>query len=152
MIAPGVSLTGEFHGLLGQCFTYITLRALQTYASEFSLLSSCFTIGQFWNVPFDVEDYVGDRGHLNPGYRAIVIMYRPGSNMSHQFVSLLESCVWDWTKQPCFYSGNQQGGPIGDIDSGPNDSVIEGRYTDYIVSSLVASDCEHCQMFDDARC
>lgn len=111
-----------------------------------------WTIGQFWNVPFSVEDYVGDRGFLNPNYRAIIVTYRPGSDNSRQFVSLLEPRSWDRTKQPCLYSGNRQGGPIGDIDSDPNDSVIEGTYTDYIVNGLFESGCIYCSMFDNDQC
>ena len=62
--------------------------------------------------------------------------------------------VWDRTRKPCLYSGNRQGGPIGDIpvDESPNGSVIEGDYMDYIVTSIFANDCKFCNQFDEDRC
>lgn len=39
----------------------------------------------------------------------------------------------------CLYGGDTQGGHIYEVES-PNDSLIEGEYTDYIVSSIFAKD------------
>ena len=42
--------------------------------------------------------------------------------------------VWDNSYRPCLYAGSSQGGAIENVE--PNDSVIEGKYTDYEVGSL----------------
>lgn len=39
----------------------------------------------------------------------------------------------------CLYAGNNQGGNVFEVER-PNDSLIEGSYKDYIVSSIFASD------------
>ena len=49
-----------------------------------------------------------------------------------RFTGLLLSVNWEFQKTPCFYVGNQQGGPIYEVED-PNDSVIECRYEDYRV-------------------
>ena len=49
---------------------------------------------------------------------------------------------WDNTRENCMYVGNGQGGSGGEFDELP-DSVIQGRYTDYIVDSMFGTDFEY---------
>ena len=42
---------------------------------------------------------------------------------------------WESEKKPCLYVGSSQAGQSGHVIEA-SDSVIEGRYTDYIVDSV----------------
>ncbi len=50
----------------------------------------------------------------------------------------------------CLYAGNSQGGTIAELVS-PNDPVLEGAYTDYIVEDAFDSAFLFSQ-FDDEQC
>ena len=50
---------------------------------------------------------------------------------------------------PCYYVGSSQGGRTGEREE--NESVIEGRYTDYQVSGLFDDDFAYSQ-FERERC
>ena len=63
----------------------------------------------------------------------------PIGSPSRSFVGLLSSVTWEFERRPCLYVGNTQAGPLR-VDVVPNDSVIEGVYTDYEVSSMFSSD------------
>ena len=81
--------------------------------------------GSFFNVTvFPVGD-LNDPTTSNPPPRS--------------FFGDLYHLTWDLRKEECLYVGGSQAGPFGEV-SGLSDSVIEGRYTDYIVSSLFAAD------------
>ena len=55
-------------------------------------------------------------------------------------------------RRPCYFVGNGQGGKLSKEEiSEPNDSVIEGRYTDYIVESTFATDYKYSH-FDERKC
>ena len=110
--------------------------------------------GQFWNVPITVADYTGRLGSLDPGDRTFYLTISPPSGNTRTFVGVLQERSWDKTRVPCIYVGNRQAGPIGDIpeDEVPNDSVIEGQYLSYIVSSKYANDCVFCQQFNSTMC
>jgi len=58
--------------------------------------------------------------------------------------------TWEFEKHPCIYVGNSQAGPIQEVDA-PNDSVIEGEYTDYEVDSMFATDFIYSH-FETSRC
>ena len=66
------------------------------------------------------------------------------------FVGLLSNVTWEFEKRPCIYAGNSQAGPISEVDS-PNDSVIEGEYTDYEVASMFATGFTYSH-FDETHC
>ena len=69
-----------------------------------------------------------------------------------QFIARLYSNTWDKRGKECYYAGSAQGGPLGEIESPQlRDSVIEGRYTDYIVDSLFDSEFLYTQ-FDSREC
>lgn len=46
---------------------------------------------------------------------------------------MLDSLMWELEERPCLYVGDSQAFSIYEIDK-YNDGVIEGIYTDYIVS------------------
>ena len=52
----------------------------------------------------------------------------------------------------CYFVSNGQGGKLSKEEiSDPNDSVIEGRYTDYIVESTFATDYKYTH-FNETKC
>ena len=110
-----------------------------------------------WNIPFFVSEYTGDRGTLEPNdpvfYVTIPITF-PDNSTVRTFVAVLQDRSWERTRAQCLYAGNRQAGPIGDIpeDEFPNESVIEGDYTDYIVASEYTSDCTYCRIFSQESC
>ena len=61
-------------------------------------------------------------------------------SQERSFVGILGDKTWEFEKRPCLYVGNSQGGPIDEVDKdGPNDSVIEGEYTQYEVAGLFST-------------
>ena len=108
------------------------------------------TAGQMFNVRFDVRNYTGELGFLDPSERHFyVTLANTGTETTRTFVASLQPRVWDRTAGYCLYAGNRQSGPTGDIpeNESPNDSVIEGEYSDYIVSADFATDCLFCGLF-----
>ena len=95
-------------------------------------------VGQFWNVPFNIEPYdepygSGSAQEVNDYY---VLTMSPPLSKKRSFVAEYDYYTWDYTISPCFYAGNRQGGPLREVQDGPNDSPIQGYYRDYIVFSL----------------
>ena len=110
-----------------------------------------------FNVPFTVVDYGGLLDSLDPStnhYYVTVGNTLEDSASSRTFVASLQLRSWDRTAGPCLYAGNRQSGPTGDIpeDQRPNDSVIEGEYTQYAVDGDFGSDCMFCGQFDESKC
>lgn len=56
------------------------------------------------------------------------------------FLGDLFQRTWDNSREECLYIGNGQAGPSGELFDSFRDSVIEGRYTDYVVPSLFETD------------
>ena len=110
--------------------------------------------GQFWNVPIVVTENTGNFNNniRNDDY----IITVPGSPPSpigsptRSFVGLLSSVTWEFEQRPCLYVGNSQAGPLGEAVF-PNDSVIEGIYSDYEVNSIFSSDFAFSH-FEEQRC
>ena len=78
------------------------------------------------------------------------ITVNPVDSQQRRFVAEFYDQVWDTTPGVCFYVGSNQAGPIGEIDE-PNDSVIQGVYSDYRVSGLFDSEYMYSR-FNDLRC
>ena len=76
-------------------------------------------------------------GNLRDGEQAegfyIINVTRAGSP-TRVFTGFLSPLSWDYSPGPCLNAGNIQGGRVYEI-ADPNDPVIEGRYSDYIVAS-----------------
>ena len=58
----------------------------------------------------------------------------PGDSPVRSFLGYKYPRTWDHTKETCLYVGNGQGGPSGERFL-PG-SVIQGRYTEYMMDSL----------------
>ena len=69
---------------------------------------------------------------------------------TRQFVGFLYPLTWEFDERPCLYVGNGQGGPIDEV-ADPNDPVLQGEYTDYIVDSLFSTDFAFGH-FETSRC
>ena len=88
-------------------------------------------VGQFWNI--DVTAYSSTTS-LGEGTVPYVVNVKHPQAQLRSFLADHYSHVWDGSPKPCLYAGGSQGGPISDVE--PNDSVIEGNYLEYEVSSL----------------
>lgn len=115
----------------------------------------CFpNAGQFWNIPMTIEPFVTTTTPLTlislpPPY---TVTLSPPSSHPRQFLARLHSNTWDKRGEVCYYAGSAQGGALGQIES-PHlrDSVIEGRYTDYIMGSLFETQFPYTR-FDSSEC
>ena len=96
-----------------------------------------------------MEEYDGVFDGSGRGNDYVVTVNYPGSP-PRSFVGLLSSVTWEFERRPCIYVGNSQAGPIQEVDA-PNDSVIEGEYTDYEVDSMFATDFVYSH-FEANRC
>ena len=102
-------------------------------------------------MPINVERFVPTRE--DPYFleeELFVITVNPMDSQQRRFVAELYDQVWDTTLGVCFYAGSIQAGPVAEIDE-PNDSVIQGVYSDYHVSGLFDSEFMYSQ-FSDSRC
>ena len=105
--------------------------------------------GQFWNIPVS---YTTFNGTLSDDYASAdirLVTVRPPNSPVRNFLAERFGRTWTNDPGPCFYAGNGQGGPYGGV--GPDDSVIQGRYTDYQVDGLFATEFIY-QEFEDDRC
>ena len=66
----------------------------------------------------------------------------PNELGQRSFVGLMYPLTWDQRNQPCLYAGSRQAGTSRYVTS-PADSVIEGGYTDYAVSSRFGTDYQY---------
>ena len=76
----------------------------------------------------------------------------PESSSPRSFLGEFYHLKWDTSREPCLYAGNAQGGPGYEVED-PNDSIIEGDYSDYIIPSgdLFETEFKYVQ-FDEERC
>ena len=109
---------------------------LDKYTDRHVLCSYLYT-GQFWNIPINVVRYNETiDGTVRSDTYTITVNY-PGQQS--QFVGFLYPLTWEFDERQCLYVGNGQGGPIDEVDN-PNDPVLQGEYTDYIVDDLYGTD------------
>lgn len=110
-----------------------------------------FLIGQFWNIPIGVDKYTGPLETGSSREDAYIVTVNYPDQDPRQFLSMLDTPLWDSKRKGyCLYAGNSQGGDVFELDS-PNDSVIEGEYTDYIVSDSFAFEFPYSH-FDESEC
>jgi hypothetical protein len=81
-------------------------------------------VGQFWSRPISIVQYGS-----NPDHYLIAI---PG-NTQRQMIGDRHSTTWQRENRQCFYVGDRQGGRGLEIKGAPNEPLIEGVYTDYIM-------------------
>ena len=97
-------------------------------------------IGQFWNVPVDVSIYTGPlRAGSSKAYSRYTISVAHPLSPARSFTGIKYNYTWEFDEGVCLYAGNRQAGPIYEVES-PNDPVIEGSYTNYIMSDAFATD------------
>ena len=102
--------------------------------------------GQFWNVPVTVEEFTGEFGDEQRDNDYIITVRYPGTP-PRSFVGIESSVTWE---RSCYFVGSWQAGPLVEV-SEPNDSVIEGVYSDYIIESLFATSYTYSH-FLEGRC
>lgn len=108
-------------------------------------------IGQFWNIPVNIERYTGEikeESLANADLYVVTIQHPLAPR--RQFVGLYYTLSWEFQSEPCLYVGNRQGGPIREVDD-PNDSVIEGDYTNYIVAEKFGTNFQY-SVFNQTTC
>ena len=129
----------------------MALCTIFSYLHSLINTNSVFLIGQFWNIPINIERYTGplqDGVFTNDNY--IVSINYPEQE-PRRFLAMLDTPLWDKSRKGyCLYAGNSQGGKLVELES-PNDSVIEGEYTDYMVSDSFAYEFSYSH-FDDSEC
>lgn len=112
--------------------------------------------GQFWNVPIEISEFTGTlfRDEAYPDEelderddRYTVSVQHP-SSPQRVFTAILLGVDWEFNRNPCFYAGNQQGGPIREVEE-PNDSVIEGDFVDYEISSAFDTQYQFSRFADE---
>ncbi|XP_064388126.1 uncharacterized protein LOC135336294 [Halichondria panicea] len=106
-------------------------------------------IGQFWNIPILVEPFTGfirSSASIDNLYQ--VTIEHP--NERREFTAWLYPLTWEYRREYCLYTGNQQAGPVYEVES-PNDPVIEGTYADYIVDTAYGTDFAFTH-FNERRC
>ena len=79
---------------------------------------------------------------------------KPESSPPRSFLGAFYPLKWDGSKEPCLYVGNAQGGPSYTYsDDDPRDSIIEGRYRDYIMKGGSPFETQYAYTkFDEGRC
>lgn len=116
-----------------------------------AIFLSNFT-GQFWNIPITFTPYEGE---INSEYESMrntihIVTVDPPEGDSRRFPADLDNQVWDLRRFPCLYCGNSQGGPWGLLED-PDDSVIQGSYSDYRVGGLFEPEFKYTK-FEEERC
>ena len=78
-----------------------------------------------------------------------VLIHTPDDPRYRSVPAFKYSVTWDHTPMTCYYVGNSQGGP--EDSHNPTESVIEGDQSQYVTSSLFATEFEYNQ-FEDTYC
>ena len=73
------------------------------------------------------------------------------SLLQRQFAAEWFHRSWDLSAQSCLYAGSSQGGALSDIPGPAQDSVIEGRYTQYTVTRILDTEYTYTR-FDRSFC
>ena len=93
--------------------------------------------GQFWNIPIDVVRYNETiDGTVRSDTYTITVNY-PGQ--LRQFVGFLYPLTWEFDERQCLYVGMGREVQLMKLIT-PNDPVLQGEYTDYIIDDLYGTD------------
>lgn len=74
-----------------------------------------------------------------------ITVHHPDSD-PRSFVGVMMKVTWEFENRTCYYVGNRQAGKLAEV---PGDSVIEGDYKDYRVSSLFATSYTYGRFIED---
>ena len=108
--------------------------------------------GQFWNIPIDVTAYDGE---VPPQYEAIrddlyILTVFPPNSEPRSFPAQSFIRTWSNKRYRCFYAGSSQGGSWGLLED-PDDSVIQGSYSNSRVDGIFDTEFEYLE-FESDRC
>lgn len=109
------------------------------------LLTFCVNLGQFWNIPVTVQPFTPAVPYPELEDDFFNVTVSPPDSPPRSFLGDSFPRTWDNTKEHCLYVGNGQGGWSGEFQELP-DSVIEGRYNDYIVDGMFETDFKFSRM------
>lgn len=99
----------------------------------------------------EIKEFTGLRRDNKPAKNRYMISFtRPISGRLTSFTGWLYSLTWERMQGPCLYAGNRQAGKIYEVDD-PNDSVIEGNFTEYEVPGRFETSFKYSE-FDETRC
>lgn len=131
---------------IGSC-----MRTFNSLHSPTWLIFIAWLAGQFWNVPILISEFTGTLFDVSDARddRYTITVQHP-SCPQRRFSAILLEVDWEFKQNPCFYAGNQQGGPIYEVEE-PNDSVIEGDYENYRVLGDFSSEFAFSR-FNEAMC
>ena len=122
---------------------------------------SCHT-GQFWNIKMQAKKF-DDQEIINQLNQTIysvnnlwIITVTPpprnGTTIpTREFIAELHKRAWDKSIVSCLYAGGGQGGAAVEFETKYGDSVIEGKYSDYILTNRFETDFIY-SMFDESQC
>ena len=114
----------------------------------------CLTIaGQFWNILISVKPFTGVDRSGNPVLEWYVVNITSSfTGEERSYTGRLNELTWSLeVKCPCLYVGNRQAGPIYEIRA-PNDSIIEGHYSEYLVPDIFSEEQFIYGLFEEDNC
>ncbi len=86
----------------------------------------------------------GEKLYLDVDQLYVVTVTHPTTGSTRRFIAEFGRQIWDLSNKDCLYAGNIQGGRLGDIDDASvSDSVVEGRYSQYVVDGLFDYDFDY---------
>ena len=131
VITRGLNIRETAHGLLGEQTIPPTHHSF-CFNKNFSATHK--NSGQFWNTPIDIERYTGPLSDGSTRNNTYILTINYPESPPRCFPAFFLPGTWDdgLNNEYCLYAGSAQGGGIVELKS-PNDSVIEGVYTEYIV-------------------
>ena len=109
--------------------------------------------GQFWNIPISYTPYDGELPDYLDALKEklhIVTVEPENGSPVRNFLAEEFSRTWENRQDTCFYAGNGQAGRSGMV-AAADDSVIEGNYSDYLMSSIFEDDFVYSQ-FEGSQC
>lgn len=80
-----------------------------------------------------------------------IVELRPPNKQIRQFLAFLSPYAWDFSHQTCLYAGDSNAGASYELES-PNDSVIEGYFTDYIMDDAFDTSYQFSEFDESSVC
>ncbi|XP_064387537.1 uncharacterized protein LOC135335856 isoform X6 [Halichondria panicea] len=133
----------------GEAIRFVVARGLNLREESHGIL------GQFWNIPIQVVPYNGPftEPQVEDDVATFSVIINSPGDSPRQFIAWLRFPSWEYERRMyCLYAGDGHAGSVYEVPAGPaNGPVIEGIYTDYIVSGQFETDFAYNQ-FDSNMC
>jgi hypothetical protein len=100
-------------------------------------------------VPVSITPFTG-RNRYGNVLRNYYVVNVTTNGDQRRYVGLLARVTWELEEGPCLYVGSGQASSIHEVED-PNDGVIQGVYTDYIVSDGFEDNFKF-SVFENDRC